>query len=129
MTDVVTAEPPAKERRRLFTTFAYLVAKQGATAVLGLGYWLIATRLFVARDVGLVAAASSVASFLGAIGMLGIPVLLLAEMNGMEERARRVIFTTGLAIACAVVLVSVRRRAGAVPGPGRQPGPHRARPA
>jgi O-antigen/teichoic acid export membrane protein len=105
VTEVPADEPPGKERRRLFTTFAYLVAKQGATAVLGLGYWLVATRLFAARDVGLVAAGSSVASFLGAIGMVGIPVLLLAEMKDMEERERRVIFTTGLAIACAVVLV------------------------
>jgi O-antigen/teichoic acid export membrane protein len=104
VTDAMALQVPTKERRRLFTTFAYLVAKQGATAVLGLGYWLIATRLFAARDVGLVAAASSVASFLGAVGMLGIPVLLLAETDALEERARRVIFTTGLAIACAVVL-------------------------
>ncbi len=54
---------------------------------------------------GLVAAASSAASFLGAIGVLGIPVLLLAEINSMEAATRRVIFTTGLAIACFVVLV------------------------
>lgn len=95
----------AVERKRLFTTFAYLVAKQGATAVLGLGYWLIATRLFAARDVGLVAAASSAASFLGAVGVLGIPVLLLAELNSVEAATRRVIFTTGLAIACFVVFL------------------------
>ena len=94
-----------REGRRLFTTFAYLVAKQGATAVLGLVYWLLATRLFPAQDVGLAAAASSTASFLGAIGVLGIPILLLAELNSIEAGSRRVLFTTGMAIACLVVLV------------------------
>jgi O-antigen/teichoic acid export membrane protein len=94
-----------KEGRRLFTTFAYLVAKQGATSVLGLGYWILATRLFPARDVGLAAAASSTASFLGAIGVLGIPVLLLAELNSIEVGTRRVMFTTGMAIACFVVFL------------------------
>ena len=49
------------ELRRLLTTFGYLVAKQGATAVLGLAYWAVATHLFSARDVGLAAAASSTA--------------------------------------------------------------------
>jgi hypothetical protein len=50
------------ELRRLFTTFGYLVARQGTTAVLGLAYWAVATRLFSAEDVGLAAAASSAAS-------------------------------------------------------------------
>src|SRR5215831_664672 len=54
------------ELRRLFTTFGYLVAKQGATAILGLAYWAVATHLFSAQDVGLAAAASSTAFFLGA---------------------------------------------------------------
>src|SRR5690349_21830273 len=54
--------------RRLFTNFGYLVAKQGATAVLGLAYWAVATHLFSARDIGLAAAASSAAFFLAAIG-------------------------------------------------------------
>ena len=62
----------AAELRRLFTTFGYLVAKQGATAVLGLVYLVVATHLFSARDVGLAAAASSTAFFLGSVGALGI---------------------------------------------------------
>lgn len=93
------------ERRRLFTTFAFLVAKQGAIAVLGLAYWVLATRLFAARDVGLAAAAASLAAFLAAIGGLGIPILLLAELNSLEASMRRAMFTTGLAIACSVVVL------------------------
>ena len=93
------------ELRRLFTTFGYLVAKQGATAVLGLAYWAVATHLFPARDVGLAAAASSTAFFLGAIGALGIPLLLLAELDSLPAAVRRVTFSTGMYIACLAVLI------------------------
>src|SRR5580693_7490327 len=93
------------ELRRLFTTFGYLVAKQGATAVLGLAYWAVTTHLFSARDVGLAAAASSAAYFLAAIGALGIPLLLLAELESEPAPARRVTFSTGMFIACLAVLI------------------------
>jgi O-antigen/teichoic acid export membrane protein len=93
------------ELRRLFTNFGYLVAKQGATAVLGLAYWAFATHLFSARDVGLAAAASSTAFFLGAIGALGIPLLLVAELNSLPAAVRRVTFSTGMYISCLAVLI------------------------
>jgi O-antigen/teichoic acid export membrane protein len=93
------------ELRRLLTTFGYLVAKQGATAVLGLAYWAVATRLFSARDVGLAAAASSTAFLLGAIGALGIPLLLLAELDSLPAVVRRVTFSTGMYISCLAVLI------------------------
>jgi O-antigen/teichoic acid export membrane protein len=93
------------ELRRLFTNFGYLVAKQGTTAVLGLAYWAVATRLFSARDVGLAAAASSTAFFLGAIGALGIPLLLLAELDSLPAAIRRVTFSTGMYISCLTVLI------------------------
>ena len=95
----------AAELRRLFTTFGYLVAKQGATAVLGLAYWAVSTHLFSASDVGVAAAASSAASFLGAIGALGVPLLLLAELDSMPSAVRRVAISTGTYIACLAVLV------------------------
>ena len=95
----------AAELRRLFTTFGYLVARQGATAVIGLAYWAVVTHLFAARDVGLAAAAASTALLLAAFGALGVPLLLLAEIESIESAKRRVTFTTGLAIAGFVVLV------------------------
>ena len=95
----------AAELRRLFTTFGYLVAKQGATAVLGLAYLAVATHLFSARDVGLAAAASSTAFFLGAIGALGIPLLLVAELDSLRAAVRRVTFSTGMYISCLAVLI------------------------
>jgi O-antigen/teichoic acid export membrane protein len=93
------------ERRRLFTTFGYLVARQGATAVIGLVYWAVATHLFTAHDVGLAAAAASTALLLAAIGALGIPLLLLAEIEPIEPAERRVFYSTGNAIAGFVVLM------------------------
>jgi O-antigen/teichoic acid export membrane protein len=95
----------ASHRRRLFTNFGYLVAKNGATAVLGFVYWAVATHLFSARDVGLAAAASSTALFLGAIGALGIPLLLLAELGSLPAAIRRVTFSTGMYISCLAVLI------------------------
>src|SRR5262252_4618545 len=85
-----SSEPSVRgsELRRLFTTFGYMVAKQGATAVLGLAYWAVATHLFSARDIGLAAAASSTAFFLGAIGAVGIPLLLLAELEPLPAAVR-----------------------------------------
>ena len=93
------------ELRRLLTTFGYLVARQGTTAVLGLAYWAVATHLFSARNVGLAAAASSTALFLAAIGALGIPLLLLAELESVPAPARRVTFSTGMYISCLAVLI------------------------
>ena len=86
------------EARRLFTTFAFLVAKQGATAGIGIIYWVVATRFFDAREVGLAAAAASTAMLLAAFGALGVPLLLLAEIERMDPAERRAIFTTGLAV-------------------------------
>jgi O-antigen/teichoic acid export membrane protein len=99
------SHPRHAELRRLFTTFGYLVAKQGATAVLGFAYLALATHLFAARDVGLAAAASSTAFFLGAIGALGIPLLLVAELGSLPTAVRRVTFSTGMYIACSTVLL------------------------
>jgi O-antigen/teichoic acid export membrane protein len=93
------------ELRRLFTTFGYMAAKQGTTAVVGLAYWAVTTHLFPPEDVGLASAASSTAFFLGALGALGIPLLLLAELGSRPSAVRRVTFSTGMYIACLAVLI------------------------
>jgi O-antigen/teichoic acid export membrane protein len=93
------------EIRRLFTTFGFLVARQGATAIIGLAYWAVSTHLFDPEDVGLSAAAASTALTLAAFGALGVPLLLLAEIESLEPGERRVFFSTGNAIAAVVVLL------------------------
>ena len=117
----------AAEVRRLFTTFGYLVARQGATAVIGLIYWAVVTHLFEARDVGLAAAAASTGLLLAAFGALGVPLLLLAEIETIEAAKRRVIFTTGLAIAGAVVLDLGNRHDGTLALSWKEPEAHRRR--
>ena len=93
------------EIRRLFTTFGFLVATQIATAIIGLAYWAVATHLFSPRDVGLAAASASTGLLLAAVGAVGIPLLLLAEIETIDLWERRVMFTTGMAITGAIVLV------------------------
>jgi O-antigen/teichoic acid export membrane protein len=93
------------EIRRLVTTFGYLVANQGAVSVIGLAYWAVVTHLFSSSEVGLSAAAASTAILLAAFGGLGIPLLLLAEIDSVDATGRRVFFTTGTAIASFVVLI------------------------
>ena len=63
--------------------------------MIGLAYWAVATHLFAARDVELAAVAASTALLLAAIGALGVPLLLLAELGPIEAAERRVIVTTG----------------------------------
>jgi O-antigen/teichoic acid export membrane protein len=93
------------EVRRLFTTFGFLVARQGATAIIGLGFWVVTTHLFSPEAVGLSAAAASTAMLLAAFGALGVPLFLLAEIESIDPLQRRVVFTTGNAIAAFVVLI------------------------
>lgn len=94
---------PAQRRKVLFSTFGYLVATPTATAVLGLGYWAIATHTFRASEVGVAAAAVSTAAFLGLIGSLGVGTLLLAEIGSMDRQIRRSALTTGTAICTVLV--------------------------
>ncbi len=101
----VGEEHHLSELRRLLTTFGYLVANQGAVALIGLLYWMVVTHLFRATYVGLAAAAASTAVLLAAVGALGIPLLLLAEIESLQSAERRVFFTTGTAIASFVVLL------------------------
>ena len=93
------------ETRRLFTTFGYLVARQGATAIIGLGYWAVSTHLFDPQSVGLSAAAASTALTLSAFGALGVPLLLIAEIETIDPGRRRIFFSTGNAVAAFVVLI------------------------
>jgi O-antigen/teichoic acid export membrane protein len=93
------------EMRRLFSTLGFLVAKTGATALIGLAYWAVATHLFSARDVGLAAAAASTGVLLATVGAVGVPLLLLAEIESVDPKERRVMFSTGMAITGTIVLV------------------------
>jgi O-antigen/teichoic acid export membrane protein len=85
----------------LLGRFAYLVLTQGVVIVIGLCYWGMATRFIPARSVGLAAAAVSAATFLSALGAMGVGSLLLAELRYVADEDRRVL------LSCGVVVVAV----------------------
>ncbi|MGA2520241.1 MAG: hypothetical protein ABSG81_05410 [Acidimicrobiales bacterium] len=93
----------ASERKQLFGTFAYLMGSQGSTAVLGLAFWAFVTHFFRASDVGLAFAASSTATLLSTIGILGVATFLIAEMGSMEPISRRAVLSTAIAVVCGTV--------------------------
>jgi O-antigen/teichoic acid export membrane protein len=82
----------------LFGRFAYLALTQGVVVVVGLAYWAMTARLIPAQSVGLAAAAVSTATFLSAIGGLGIGSLLLAELRGVADEERRVVISSGVVV-------------------------------
>jgi len=64
-----------------------LVAATGAASLLGIPYWMLATRLFSQRAVGYGSAAVSVMTLLGTIGMFGLGTLLIGELPRRHTRA------------------------------------------
>ena len=72
------------ELRRLFTTFGYLVANQGAVALIGLAYWAAVTHLFGPTEVGLSPRRLRRRYCWRPVGALGIPLLLLAEIESVD---------------------------------------------
>ena len=80
-------------------------ARERPTRVAGEGMPRPVTYLFAAPDAGLAAPATSSALRRATLGALGIPLLLRAETEPIVAAERRVLFTTGNAIAAFVVLL------------------------
>ncbi|MCU1491273.1 MAG: polysaccharide biosynthesis protein [Acidimicrobiaceae bacterium] len=94
----------------LFGRFAYLVATQAVTVVLGFVFWGFATRFMPATQVGLATSAVFVATLLGTLGILGagsILVLQLQRTSREEQRALiRACVTVGALITTLLALVA-----------------------
>lgn len=73
--------------RDLLSNAGSLVASTGMASLLGVVYWMVATRLFDQRSVGYGSAAVSAMSLLGTIGMLGLGTLLIGELPRRTVRA------------------------------------------
>jgi O-antigen/teichoic acid export membrane protein len=71
----------------LLSNAGSLVVSTGVASLLGVGYWMIATRLFSQRAVGYGSAAVSAMTLLGTIGMLGLGTLLVGELPRRSARA------------------------------------------
>lgn len=73
--------------RDLLSNAGSLVASTGMASLLGILYWMVATRLFSQQSVGYGSAAVSAMTLLGTIGMLGLGTLLIGELPRRGARA------------------------------------------
>ncbi|MCU1491274.1 MAG: polysaccharide biosynthesis protein [Acidimicrobiaceae bacterium] len=73
----------------LFGRFAYLVATQAVTVLLGFAYWTLAAHVVSSRSLGIATAAIFVATLLGAVGVLGTASLLLVQLGQIDEEEER----------------------------------------
>ncbi|HEX8008677.1 MAG TPA: hypothetical protein VF482_19870, partial [Trebonia sp.] len=114
--------------RDLLGNTGTLVVSTGVASLLGVVYWMLATRLFSQRAVGYASAAVSAMTLLGTIGMLGLGTLLIGELPRRSSRAGLVsaaLLTCGLGslvlgLAFAVVAPEVSENFTSMIGaPGR----------
>lgn len=87
------------QHRDLLSNAGSLVMSTGVASLLGVVYWVVATRLFSQRAVGYASAAVSAMTLLGTIGMLGLGTLLIGELPRRRDRASLVaaaLLTCGL---------------------------------
>jgi O-antigen/teichoic acid export membrane protein len=73
--------------RDLLGNTGTLVVSSGVASLLGVVYWMFATRLFSEQAVGYASAAVSAMTLLGTIGMLGLGTLLIGELPRRSGRA------------------------------------------
>jgi O-antigen/teichoic acid export membrane protein len=76
-----------RSHRDLLSNTGSLVVSTGVASLLGVVYWMFATRLFSQRAVGYGSAVLSAMTLLGTIGMLGLGTLLIGELPGRGTRA------------------------------------------
>jgi O-antigen/teichoic acid export membrane protein len=103
------AERPQDKRRRfgpgLEINALALMASTGITAVVGLGFWAIATNQLPAADVGRASAVITTATMLSQLSGSNIGLLFSRVLPGAGERSRAVVLGGyGVAIAISLVL-------------------------
>jgi O-antigen/teichoic acid export membrane protein len=87
------------QHRDLLGNAGSLVMSTGVASLLGVVYWVVATRLFSQRAVGYASASVSAMTLLGTIGMLGLGTLLIGELPRRRDRVGLVaaaLLTSGL---------------------------------
>jgi O-antigen/teichoic acid export membrane protein len=82
----------------LLTVFGSLVGSHLGGALLGLVFWMVATRTMTPEQVGLGAALVAAMTLLSMFGLFGIGTLLLERFKSAAVVDRWPLFTTGLAI-------------------------------
>ena len=80
---------------------ASLVGTQAMTSLLGLVFWTLAARSFIAADVGIAGAAVALMMLLGSLGSFGLGTVLIARLPMTAPDERRALIRTCLATAGA----------------------------
>ena len=105
-----TPAEPAPEKRRRFgpgleINAIALMASTAITAVVGLGFWAIATNRLPAADVGRASAVITTATMLSQLAGSNIGLLFSRVLPGAGERSRAVVMIGyGVAVAISLVL-------------------------
>jgi O-antigen/teichoic acid export membrane protein len=90
--------------RDLWSNASSLVLSTGVASLLGIVYWMSATRLFSQRSVGYGSAAVSAMTLLGTIGMLGLGTLLIGEL---PRRSARASLVSAALLACGLGALAI----------------------
>lgn len=93
----------AHSRQPLYRNAYALIASSGVTSVLGLGYWVLAARIFPAEAVGFNAAAISAMMFLAGLAQLNLISVLVRFVPETGRLASRLILGAyGISIVVAL---------------------------
>jgi O-antigen/teichoic acid export membrane protein len=90
----------------LFANAYALLLNTGATAVLGMVYWVLAARLYTAADAGLGAAAISAMTFLAGVAQLNLAAVMVRFLPSARRGAARLIASTYLVITLTALLTA-----------------------
>jgi O-antigen/teichoic acid export membrane protein len=88
-----------RQHRDLLGNAGTLVVSTGVASLLGVVYWMVATRLFSQQAVGYASATVSAMTLLGTIGMLGLGTLLIGEL---PRRSRRAALVSAALVTCGL---------------------------
>jgi O-antigen/teichoic acid export membrane protein len=93
-------------RSPLFANAYALILNTGATAVLGMAYWVLAARLYTAHDVGQGAAAISAMTFLAGVAQLNLAAVMVRFLPSARRDAARLVASTYFVIAGVALVIA-----------------------
>lgn len=100
-------------REGLITSGFFLATSNSLQAVFGFLFWLLAARLFSAREVGLASALVAATAVLSYVGQCGFDVTFVALLPASKDRSA--LINIGLLSVCAVSMVAAAVYAVAAP--------------
>jgi O-antigen/teichoic acid export membrane protein len=93
-------------RTPLFANAYALMLNTGATAALGMVYWVLAARLYTTTDAGLGAAAISAMTFLAGVAQLNLAAVMVRFLPRARRGAARLVASTYFVITMTALLIA-----------------------